>query len=56
LRVSIIVEDSPSLLAEKVNFFIKDMTEDNLVDIKFTTDVDNDVGSWYNAMIIYKKV
>ncbi len=53
MKVSIIVEDNPATLAEKINFFIKDMHPDKLIDIKFTTDVDNDVGSWYNAMIIY---
>ena len=55
MKVTIIVEDSPAKLAEKINFFIKDLDQGQILDIKFTTDVDNDVGSWYNAMIIYDK-
>jgi len=54
LKVSIIVEDNPATLAEKINFFIKDIEAEDLLDIKFTTDV-TDQESWYNAMIIYDK-
>lgn len=54
MRVTIIVEDNPATLAEKINFFVKELTYDQLIDIKFTTDF-TDNGSWYNAMIIYDK-
>lgn len=54
MKVTVIIENNPATLAERVNFFIKDMNSDVLVDIKFTTDV-GDMESWYNAMIIYKK-
>lgn len=54
MRVTIIIENNPATLAERVNFFIKELTYDQLIDIKFTTDV-GDMESWYNAMIIYDK-
>ena len=54
MRVSIITENSPARLAEKINFFIKEMDQGQILDIKFTTDL-GEVESWYNAMIIYDK-
>ena len=54
MKVTIIIDNNPQALAEKINFFIKDLDQGQMLDIKFTTDLtDNEAG--YNAMIIYDK-